>query len=459
MKDILLIYPPIFYTKNGIPKCLDVEHPPLGILYLASILLEKKYKVGVIDVGAENFSVSQLIEKIRSTNPKIIGISSMTANIRGAVQVAEVIRKNFPRIKIGLGGPHISADPEFINRFFSLFDFGIIGEAEITLPQIVEKILNNQSFERIVRGEIIENVDVIPEPARDLVSHLPYKKGAMIFSSRGCPYQCIFCSRPAISKKIRYRSPYLIVNEMENIFKRTGEDYFLFEDDTLTLKKDHVIGICEELLKRRLRFKWTAITRADCVDEEIIRKMKKAGCIEVTFGVESGSERIRNEIIGKNLRSETIKKAFNLCKKYNIMTNAFLMLGFPTETKKNIKETINFYKGQPINIIGIHISLPIPGSRLFDLAIKEGKITYDIIDKYAKGELGDGFHENWPHYIPDGFTFEQLEKYRKKAYFKFYFRPIYVWQRIKKDFFSWENIKFDFKTAISLLIKGNTSRQ
>jgi radical SAM superfamily enzyme YgiQ (UPF0313 family) len=459
MTDIVLIYPPIYFDKNGQPKCLDVEHPPLGILYLAAVLNNDGISVGVVDVGAENLNIKSLLDKIKEKNPKIVGLSAMTANIRGTIQTAEAIREEFPNIKICIGGPHVSADHDFINRFPKLFDFMVAGEAEITLPKIVHKIIKGENFERINIGEIVMDLDIIPEPSRDLLAHLPYKKGAMIFSSRGCPYQCIFCSRPSISRKIRYRSPFKIVDEMESIYKKNGETFFLFEDDTLTLKKDHILGICSEILNRKLDFNWTVITRADCVDEEIIKKMKEAGCVEMTFGVESGSERIRNNIIGKNLKTETIKKAFDLCKKYKIMTNAFLMLGFPTETKKEIEETINFYKGQPVNIIGIHISLPLPGSKLFDIALKEGKISYDIIDRYAKGELGEGFHENWPHYIPDGLTFLELEKYRKKGYLKFYFRPAYIWQRIKHDFSSWENIKFDFKTAVSLLIRGNTSRQ
>ena len=459
MLDILLIYPPIYYDSDKNPKCLDVEHPPLGILYLAAVFLKKGIKADVVDVGAENLDIPALMARIGEKKPKIVGLSSMTANIRGAVQTAEAIRKNFPEIKIGLGGPHVSADPDFVNRFSRLFDFCVTGEAEVTLPEIADKILKGEPFLKINHGKIVDDLDLIPEPARELTDHLPYKKGAMIFSSRGCPYQCAFCSRPSISKKIRYRSPVLIVDEMEKIHKKTGEDYFLFEDDTLTLNREHIMGICQEIISRGLKFTWTAITRADRVDEEIIKTMKKAGCEEVTFGVESGSERIRNEIIGKNLKTETIKTAFDLCRKYRILTNAFLMIGFPTETKEDIIETINFYKGNYVNIIGVHITLPLPGSKIFELALKEGQISFEIIDRYARGELGEGFHENWPHYVPKGFTFKQLEDYRKKAYHKFYFRPTYILRRFKQDFSSWENIKFDVKTAVSLLIRGNTSRQ
>lgn len=458
MLDILLIYPPIYFDKKGEAEYLDVEHAPLGILYLASVLREKGYKVNVVDVGVENLSLTQLITRVREQNPRVVGISSMTANLRGSFQAAEAIRKNFPKILIGLGGSHVSADPDFVKRFSNIFDFGVTGEAEITLPKIVRAVIARKKIKRLYTGEPVLKIDRIPEPARDLVDHLPYKRGAMIFSSRGCPYQCIFCSRPAIGRMLRFRSPELVVDEIEKIYQ-SGEDFFIFVDDTLTLNKKHIIRICEEIIIRGLKISWTGITRADRIDEEIVKKLKESGCVELTFGVESGSKRIRNEVIKKNLSDRDIKEAFKLCDKYRIRINVFLMIGFPTEKRRDIKKTINFYKGLNLNVIGVHLTIPLPGSEIFKIALEEGNIDYDVIDKYAKGELGEGFHGVWPYYVPDGFTLEELEEYRKKAYLKFYFRPSYILKRLRQDLSSWEQVKFDVKTAISLLVKGDTSRQ
>lgn len=458
MLDILLIYPPIYFDKKGEAKYLDVEHAPLGILYLASALREKGYKVDVVDVGVENLSLTQLITRVREQNPRVVGISSMTANLRGTFQVAEAIRKNFPKVLIGLGGSHVSADPDFVKRFGDIFDFGVTGEAETTLPKVVRAVIARKKIKRLYTGEPVLEIDRIPDPARDLVGHLPYKKGAMIFSSRGCPYQCIFCSRPAIGRELRFRSPELVVDEIEKIYQ-SGEDFFIFVDDTLTLNKKHIIGICEEIIIRDLKISWTGITRVDQIDEEIVKKLKESGCVELTFGVESGSKRIRNEVIKKNLSDRDIKEAFKLCDKHGIRINVFLMIGFPTEKRRDIKKTINFYKGLNLNVIGVHLTIPLPGSEIFRIALKEGKIDYDVIDKYAKGELGEGFHGVWPYYVPNGFTLGELEEYRKKVYLKFYFRPNYILKRLRQDLSSWEQVKLDVKTAISLLVKGDTSRQ
>lgn len=458
MLDIFLIYPPVYYDKNGESHCLDVEHPPLGILYLAAVLRENGYKVGVLDAGAEKLTLQQLADKVKKANPRVVGLSSMTATLRGAVQTAEHLRKKFPKMIIGLGGPHISADPDFIRRFKKIFDFGVTGEAEITILKLMKKILEGKKIKGLFVSEPVLNLDVLPEPARDLVAHLPYGKGAMLFSSRGCPYNCIFCSRPAISRQIRFRSPKMIVNEIETIYNN-GETLFMFEDDTLTLNRKHAMGLFDEIIKRNLKITWTGITRADRVDEGIIKKAKESGCVELTFGVESGSGKIRNKIIHKNLPDFIIKKAFRLCNKYNIKVNAFLMLGFPSETAKDMEKTVNFYRHHNLNIIGLHITIPLPGSEVYNDAVRSGRLSPTVIDKFACGELGEGFHGVWPYYVPDGYALKDLENYRRQAYQKFYFRPIYLIRRFFSDISSREKMMFDLRTAISLLKRGDTLRQ
>lgn len=458
MYDVLLIYPPIYFDKSGLPKCLDVEHPPLGVLYLGSALQKNGFTVKAIDVGAENLCLSQLEKIFKKEKPIVVGISSMTANLRGAVQTAELVKRILPKAKVALGGSHISADPDFVRRFSNIIDFGVVGEAEMTFPKIMKDIKSNRRIKTLYFSNPVLDVNNIVEPARELLQDVPYKKGAMIFTSRGCPYQCIFCSRPAIDKKIRYRSPKLVVDEIESLYRK-NENFFMFEDDTLTLNKQHILKICSEINTRNLTLTWTGITRADCVDEEVIKAMSLAGCTELTFGIESGSERIRNEIIRKNLSDEMIRKAVRLCRKHGIKANGFLMIGFPTETKKDIQKTINFYKNFDFNIVGVHLTIPLPGSEIFKLALTEKKIDPSIIDKYALGELGEGFHGVWPYYVPDGFTLDELEKYRKEAYRKFYFRLPYIWQRLKEDIRSWESIFFDIRIALSLLRRGESQRQ
>lgn len=457
MTDVVLIYPPIYFA-NRIPQILDVSRPPLGVLYLAANLESKHTSVRVLDIGAENLTLDRALSIIENESPSVVGISSMTANLQGTIQIAKEIKNKFEdEILICIGGSHVSADPDFVNRFSNLFDFALIGEGDITFPQIVKKILNKEKIERINYGETPLNLDQIPFPARHFIKRNKYLKETSIITSRGCPYECIFCSRPAIAKKVRFRSAANVVDEMEANYKYCDGN-FVFEDDTFTLRRDRIFQLCEEILKRKLDANWSAITRADLVDEHLLRKMHKAGCTEITFGIESGNSRIRNQIIKKNLTDEQIYIAINLCNNIGIKASCFLMMGFPTETKKELYDTVNFSNNLDLHIIGIHLSLPLPGSRLFDVAVREGCIGKDIIDKYAKGEMGQGFREVWPIYVPNTLSIQDMLLARRIAYYKFYFKPKYIYRKFINDLSSWKQLKYDIKTATNLLLFGRSER-
>jgi radical SAM superfamily enzyme YgiQ (UPF0313 family) len=195
------------------------------------------------------------------------------------------------------------------------------------------------------------------------------------------------------------------------------------------------------------------------VDNELLKEMKKAGCYELIFGVESGNERIRNEVVHKRLKNEEIQKATELCWKNGIAPDWYLMLGFPTETRKELYETVNFplkVKPHP-NIIGVHITTPLPGAPIFELALDEGIIPPDVIDKFVKGDLGEGYKDVWPYYVPKGLTLEELKTARKRAYTQFYFRPEYMVKRIIHDLKSLVRLKKDIREGYALLKHGRAA--
>ena len=455
MSNVLLIYPPINF-KNKIAQTLDVDRPPLGLLYLASSLEKNNISVRVVDVGAQKISLEDIILIIEKEQCSIVGISAMTPNLQGVLQIAKKIRNKFgDKIVVGLGGAHINGDPEFINRFPDLFNFSLIGEGELTFPKLVKKILNKEPFERINFGEIVSNLDDIPFPARHLARAASYQRNIGMITSRGCPYACIFCCIPAISKKVRFRSVENIVEEMErNVSHCQGE--FVFEDDAFTLKKEHTFKLCQEILRRKIKARWSAITRADLVDEPLLEQMHRAGCYELFYGIESGSARIRNQIVQKKLSDDQIFKAISLCNKVGIKSSAYLMLGFPTETKQDLYQTVNFPLKLKMNVIGIHLTHPMPGSALFKTAQEDGLLSKDIIDKFANQQLGEGFRGVWPIYVPKGLSLKDLYKARRIGYYKFYFRPKYIFKRLLTDSKSWKQLKTDIKVAISLLRYGRS---
>jgi len=230
-------------------------------------------------------------------------------------------------------------------------------------------------------------------------------------------------------------------------------------DDTLTLNREYTIKLCDLIIKSNKKFHWTAMTRANCVDEKMIKKMAEAGCHDLFFGVESGSERIRNKVIKKNVRDKEIFRAINWCRKYGIQTNLFLMVGFPGETFADLEKTIKFGSRAKADFIGIHITVPLPGSEIFDTAQIEGKLDPDIIDKYAQGKLGQTFKDSWPLYIPDGMTLKDLVEAKKKGYRSFYLNLNWIFRRLLFDFKNKQYFKQDFrmiKTGIYALIHGGT---
>lgn len=459
MEKILLLQPPVSFKEKAFALVPDCPH--LGLLYLAAALIKEGFKAEYFDASDNYLSLERVKEFILKGNFKVVCITAMTQNIKGAVQLAKFLKENGCKAKIILGGPHLSADPTIINRF-PYFDAGVIGEAEITLPKVVKKLLNGEVLNNAVKGETPLNLDDLAFPARYLADHSIYLKRGYwangIFATRGCPYHCNFCSIPAIDKKVRFRSPKLIVEEMKECFNLTKIKLFNFSDDALTINKEFVYLLCEEMLKLPFRIKWEAQSRINYIDKSLLTMMKRAGCCKLLFGVESGNERIRNQIIGKGVTNKQIAEATKLCWQAGIEPDHYLMIGQPTETKKEISDTVNCSLKFKPNVIGVFLVMPLPGSPLFDQAIEEGSIDKDTIDKFIKGEYGQGYEGCWPYYIPKGLTLSELINARDLAFRKFYFRFSYIMKRIIRDCMSWVKIKRDFREGFSLLIKKRSVR-
>ena len=455
MEKILLIQPPVSFKEKAfalVPNC-----PHLGLLYLASSLIKEGFEVKYLDVSDNCLNLEEINELINKEGIKVVGITAMTQNIKGAVQLAKFLKENRCRAKIIAGGPHISADPSLIERF-PYFDIAITGESELTFPKVVKDVLNGKDVEGIIKGDTPMNLDTLPFPSRHIVDHSIYKKRGVwanaIFATRGCPYHCNFCSIPAIDKRVRFRSPELITEEMKECYSLTKMIFFNFSDDALTVNKQFVYALCENILKLPFRIKWEAQSRINYIERPLLKIMKRSGCKKLLFGIESGNERIRNQIIGKNITDEQIIKSTKLCWEVGIEPDHYLMIGQPTETIKEISDTVNCSLRFKPNIIGVFITMPLPGPPLFECAIAEEVIDKDVIDKFVRGEYGQGYQGSWPYYVPKGFSSSELINFRNLAYRKFYFRLSYVLRRIKQDCVSTVKLKRDLKEGFSLLLKN-----
>lgn len=460
-KTVLLINPPIYFSQ-GLPYALDVSVPPLGILYLASYI--NKYSADftaiVMDVTIEKFSLTQIADKINKIDPFVIGLTSMTPQLQGCLELAEFIKKNIQnKPKIFLGGPHISADHNFINRFSDVFDYAITGEAEKTFLDSLNTILNGAELPRIQAGEPVMDLDTIPFPDKQLISRNKYSRNESMIFSRGCPYFCYYCSRPAISKKVRYRSVENLIAEIKYVYEFCGGKID-FQDDTFTIDKTRVIELCNAIIKNNLNIEWRCNTRIDLVDEELLSKMKKAGCSLIHFGIEAGNETVREGIVNKGkFSNKVIYDVIKACKRSGIKAAGYFMIGHPGETKENLNDTKKLIFNSGIDLLGLSIPTPFPGSRLYEIAEKKGIVNEQIIDQFAHKELGEGYVGNYPVLISEHLTKEYLFEVMKEINRKFYINFHTFCNRIKEDIFSFKKIKQDAIDLFFLATKGVSSRK
>jgi anaerobic magnesium-protoporphyrin IX monomethyl ester cyclase len=461
MKKILLINPPLYFI-DGKPRSLDVSMPPLGLLYLASYInkYSDKFRTEIIDIGAEGLSLEDVNKRITEEDPFIIGISAMTPQLQGAVELAQFIKQDVGNdIKIFLGGPHVSADPDFIRRHADIFDYAITGEAEKTFLDSLNKLIAGQQIPAVQSGEVVMNLDAIPFSDKKLIKRENYSKTESMLFSRGCPYQCYYCSRPSISRIIRYRSAENLVNEIKECLKYC-DGSLNFQDDTFTLNRKKVMDFCELVNKENLILNWECNTRIDLVDEELLRKMKQAGCSRINFGVESGNENLRRDVIKKgSFTNEKIREVFKNCKKQGIGIACYFMIGHPCETKSMVQETKNMILNSGIDVLGLSIPLPFPGSSLYNIACKEGIINEEIIDKFARKELGMGYAGIYPIYVSKELSPEYVFQEMKDINRKFYINFKTFWNRFRQDIFSVNKIKSDAGDLLSLIIKGVSTRK
>jgi len=460
MTDVILINPPNLFPEDD--KATQKKkgytlYPPAGILYIASALENNGLKAQVIDAVASGDSMADILKAIALSNAPMVGISATTAQLRGSLQLATKIKEKLDgKVRIGIGGPHVSADPAFIERF-TVFDFALIGEGEKTFPELVKAAKEGRHIEGVYPGERTEELDSIVFPNRHLINSDDYyiepygKHFATVHTIRGCPFNCSFCSNPVGGRHARFRSPVNVVDEIEHCIREFGVKYILFTDDTFTLNTKYAAEVCEELLRRKVKLSWSCETRAGLVDRALLELMHRAGCREISFGVESGNEEVRQKVLQKKVSNADLITAFTECHRAGIDANAFCMLGFPDETCGNMLETLDFALKIKPDILGLHLTVLFPGSDLYKQALAEGKIARDAWDKYARGEI-----EDQPIYIPDGFSRQTMEVMQKHIYWRYYFRPAYLTRRFFKDITAFSRFKQDLRLGIGLLFSPRT---
>lgn len=437
---ICLINPPNTFELVGndpvIIKDQQGVYPPLGILYIAAYLKNTgKYEVSIIDAQAEDLTHEQIGERVSNINPDLVGLTAMTFTLVDVKLTVQAIRKHNLKAKVIIGGPHTAIFPdECFEKEGLNADYVIVGEGEKTLDRLAEDISLGRAKDRIYRQlSFIEDLDELPFPARELTLVDKYYSvlsedtpTTTAFSSRGCPFSCAYCDRPALGKGFRAMSATRVADEMEWCQKNGIKEIF-FYDDTFSVSMKRVMEICAEIKKRNIKIKWDVRTRVNVVNDDLLKAMKEAGCERIHFGVETANPRVVKEL-QKGTTNLQVEKAFDMCKRHGIKTLAYFMMGNPTETLEDVKETLALSRRIKPDFMQMTILSPFPATQIYLRALQEGVVEGDPWRDYAR-RINDDFR---PPLWDQIYTRNELEKHLRWFYGEFYLQPQFVVDRIKE---------------------------
>lgn len=436
--DIIFVNPPLT-LKERFGKFAPAGNvmPPLGLCYLAAMCREKGLKTGIVDAPAEGLDELQTRGRILNENPRFVGITATTLSILNAYRVAESIKNQARDIITVIGGPHISSVPESTLNKYPSFDFGVIGEGEETIIDLINSLKSNCSvesvkgiiyrnkngFHRTPGRENIKELDSLPLPAWDLLPNYPYSYKPLevamsnrlqgsIITSRGCPYDCSYCPKSVFGRFVRKHSIGRVMEMIREQYHKYNVRDLEIYDDVLILSRDRIVEFCRQLIAEKLDLVWSCNSTIGAVDKETLALMKKAGCWKIAFGIESGDPKIL-KLMNKHLDLDKARQVLRASKEAGIVNRGYFIIGFPTETRESIKKTVDFARRADLDIVQFNSFTPLPGSPV-----------YDTIGQYGK------FEDNWdrmnfvnPVFIPEGFDQKGLEKAIQDSYKKFYLRP------------------------------------
>lgn len=454
---ILLVNPRWQKKKGNIWKEVSGVVIPHGLAIIAACLVKDNIDTKVLDVSALRLNTEDIVVFIKNEKFDYFGFTATTFVIEDSLKIAKVCKDTCSGSKIIFGGVHPTIFPEEVlnNEFV---DYVVRGEGEESVVELLKNgpgSVKGISYKR--NGKIIhnparpllENLDSIPLPAYQLFPMSAYHPAVggyrqvpaiSMITSRGCPGRCSFCYKDMFGTKIRMRSAESIVNEIFFLADNYGIREITFYDDTFTASKERTIGFCELLIQKRIHISWSCMSRVDFVNEKILKLMKKSGCHQICYGIESGDEQILRNI-NKPLLLKKSEEICRLTKSVGIALRTSFMLGNPGETEQSLKKTIDFAIKLKPDIVQFNITTPYPGSEMFNWAKENNYLkTFD----WSNYDLSHMIM-NLPSVSSD-----LVEKYYKLAYRKFYLRAGYILRRIVKAL-SWQEITINVKVFFRIL--------
>ncbi len=436
---------------------------PVYLAYVVAILEKAGIEVEFIDAVVEELSIADFADAAQKTNPDMVVIECSTPSIEYDLLTAKSLKERMSNVFVVLIGSH----PTFFHREIikenPAVDAICRGEFDLTIKDLavalskgdkLDKIkgITYRKGQRIQENEersLIENVDELPFPDRRIVKSKYYRQGTFtgkqcttIVSSRGCPHRGVYCLWPKTlyGNRFRARSAENVVAEIKQVVEDFHVDEIYFDDDSLALNRARILKICQLINQEGIKVKWIPQCRVDSMDEEVISAMKRAGCHYIRFGVESGSQKLL-DAMKKGTTLAQIERAFDLCRKAGIKTQAFFLFGVPGETNQTIEETIKFARKLRPDSAQFAVVIPHPGTDLYRTCQEKGWLRYNDWEDFAAC--------NSLIETPE-LSRQDVEKARIRAYRQFYFRPAFILRTAFK-IHSWRDLKAVFKSAGSVV--------
>lgn len=448
MSDILIVNPP---SPDGHVYIRDVCRwgrksrekmiwPQTSLAYLAAMVPDG-LTVRIIDAIAEEMTMDHFLAEIRRENPRVyvsylIG-STFDSDARG---VREAKRAGATTVAIGT---HVSAVPKNTLELVPELDFVIRHEPELTFAEILDRTerripptgLRGAAY-RDERGQVVvgpdrplvRKLDELPIPKQHLLPldkyRMPFlgKRYTWVLTNRGCPFSCTYCFEGVVwGKSVRYRSAESIYRELEYLAEHDVRNV-LFLADLFTYDRAGVLRLCDLIIQNGLRIRWTCNSRVDTIDEEMIVRMKRAGCWLIAFGIESGSQTVLDNV-KKDARVEDAARTIRLCHQHGLKTWGYFIIGLPGETRQTVRETIDFAKRIPLDIALFHVAMPYAGTEFYFQAVANGWLN---TSQWKHFDMNDSAVVQYAD-----FSAADILQATKQAFREFYFRPVQFWRLAK----------------------------
>jgi anaerobic magnesium-protoporphyrin IX monomethyl ester cyclase len=395
--NVLFVFPNV----NGTYQ----ESYSFGLAAIVSMTKESGYNSKVVYINTRS-GYQDVLSEIATFRPQVVGFSSVSSQFNYVTELAKVIKKNNPHIITVCGGVHSTINPACILECKYL-DGVFVGESDYAFIEFLEKVENRcdykdtDNFAYSVNGKLVKNklkplitnLDILPFPDKEMSPYREYVEWnnftPFIFT-RGCPYLCSYCSNHAIAETYglqrntsRYRSPELCVSEIEKVINMIPTKLIYISDEVFGLNRKWRDGFLAEY-KRRINKKFMCLLRVDVVSDEFINDLREAGCCQISFGIESGNDYVRKEIMHRNMSNKQIIKAFDVVHKYGIRTSAINIIGVPGETEEMIRDTIRLNRMIKPTVSGVNIFYPYKGTKLGDKCFKEGLVNEELYYSFSK---------------------------------------------------------------------------